>query len=197
MIYHSLYDVPVYPECGSRQFKLRMYVRYLSGNPLKIDASSYGGGATTFTHAYAWTSERGFMYPVPNLIGLTQVQAQDLITSSEYQVATITYATSTAPAGTVIEHSPAPGIIELPKSGVSFTLSTGGTAVPAVVGEAQSLEITRIKSLGLAPYVTWSKVCIEPGAVFNQSPPPGTVVALGTSVYISVDSGTYQTCFLK
>jgi hypothetical protein len=197
MIYHSLNDVPVYPECGSRQFKLRMYVRYLSGNPLKIDGSSYGGGATAFTHAYAWTSQRGFMYPVPNLNGLTQTQAQDLIMSSEYSVATITYATSIAPVGTVIGQTPEQGTIGLPRSGVSFTLSTGGASVPPLVGESESVAITRIKSLGLVPYATSSKACIEPGAVFKQSPPAGAVVALGSAVYISIDSGTYQTCLIK
>jgi hypothetical protein len=32
MIYHSLGAVPVYPECGSRLFKLRISVKYVSGN---------------------------------------------------------------------------------------------------------------------------------------------------------------------
>ena len=197
MIYHSLNDVPVYPECGSRQFKLRMYVKYLSGNPVKIDGSHYGGGGTAFTHAYAWTSERGFMNPVPNLFGLTQTQAQDQIMNSEYNVATITCATSLEPVGTVTGQIPAAGIIELPRSGVGFTLSAGGASVAALVGESESIAITRIKSLGLVPYVTSSKACIEPGAVFKQSPSFGTVVALGSAVYISLDSGTYQTCLIK
>lgn len=199
-IYHLLQDVPVYSECGSRTFQLRLYVKYLAGNPVKIDGSSTGGGQTTFTHADAYisaTSPTGSSYEVPNLIGLTQAQAVDLITGSDYNAETPTYATSTAPAGTVIGQTPAAGIIQFPYSGVGFTVSTGGVSVPSVVGQNGVVARNTILSSGLNPSVSYIKDCVSPGDVLNQSPPPGTVVPVGATLWITVDSGTYKTCIVK
>jgi hypothetical protein len=199
-IYHLLQDVPVYPECGSRTFQLRLYVKYLSGNPVKIDGSVTGGGNSTFTHAYAYTSATsptGSSYEVPNLIGLTQAQAVDLITGSDYNVATIDYATSTAPAGIVISETPVPGIMQFPHSGVGFTVSTGGVSVPNLADQNGVVARNTILSLGLTPSVSYIKDCVSPGDVLNQSPPAGTVVQIGATLSITVDSGTYKTCVVK
>jgi PASTA domain len=197
MIYHSLADVPVYPCNGSRLFKLRIFVKYLSGNPVKIDGSSYGAGKSTFTHAYAFKSSSGTAFPIPYLIGLTENEANDAIAASGYAVLPVSSSLSTAPAGTVISQNPPAGIINYPGTGVAFTVSTGGATVPNLLGHPESSAIGTITALGLVPSVSFTKACINPGDVLTQSPLSGTVVPPGSTVSITVDSGTRQTCILK
>jgi hypothetical protein len=194
MIYHSLSAVPVYPECGSRLFNLRMSVKYVSGSPVKIDGSSYGAGATTFTHAFAINSFYGTAPPVPNLIGLTEGVARNNITASGYAISNVSYGVSTASAGSVISQNPAAGIIELPGSGVNFAVSIGGVIVPNVLSLSQSHATSAITGLGLVPSVSFSKRCIDPNEVLLQNPPSGTLVAPRSTVHITVDSGTRQSC---
>jgi hypothetical protein len=197
MIYHTLLDVPVYPECGSHLFKLRMPVKWVSGNPVKVDGSSNGGGASAFTHAFAINSIYGTAPPVPNLEGLTESQARNSIAASGYIVSNVTYGLSTAPAGTVISQYPSAGIIELPGMALEFRVSSGGAVVPNLISDSEGSAIAAIKALALVPSVWFSKVCIEPKMVLTQSPPAGTLVVVGSTVRISVDSGTRQTCIFK
>jgi hypothetical protein len=187
MIYHSLSAVPVYPECGSRQFKLRISVSYVSGNPVKIDGYLW-------THAYAFKSYSGSPRPVPNLAGLTEGVASSYVTATGYAVSSISSILNAAPAGTVLSQSPAAGAIELPGSPVSFTVSTGGVDVPNLLSRAQSSATSAITALGLVPSVSFSKECINLGEVMTQSPLAGTLVSPGSAVHITVDSGTRQSC---
>ena len=197
MLYHSLVDVPIYPCNGSRSFKLRIFLKYLSGNPVKIDGSGSGPGASTFTHAYAINSSYGTAVPVPYLIGLTENQARGSIKAAGYAVSPVSYSVSTEPAGSVIFQYPVNGVINYPGTAVEFTVSTGGAAVPNLLSLPESSAISEINALGLVPSVSPSKACIEPGAVLTQNPRSGVVVSLGSTVYITVDSGTRQTCIFK
>lgn len=166
----------------------------------KIDGSTYGADQTTFTHAYAINSAHsasGTALPVPYLIGETEAAARNSIAASGYTVSTVTYALNTAPAGTVISQYPSAGIIGFPGAAVAFTVSTGSRTVPNVLSHSQSSATAAITALGLVPTVSFSKACIEPSEVLTQSPLPGALVAPGSTVYITVDSGTRQTCVFK
>jgi hypothetical protein len=199
MIYHSLSGVPVYPECGSRQFKLRISVKYVSGDPVKIDGS-------LFTHAYAFKSFSGVAPPVPNLIDQKEADARNSVTASGYAVSTVSYSLNPAPAGTVISQDPSTvqvcpnvsclnvGIIELPGSPVNFTVSTGEVYVPNVLSYSQKNAVAALSAVGLVPSVSSQKLCIDPGDVFIQSPAAGTPVYVGSTVYITVDGGTVKGC---
>ena len=190
MIYHSLSTVPVYPCGGSRDFKLRIYVKYLSGSPVKIDGP-------LDTHAFAINSVHGTAPPVPNLIGLTDGVARNYLATTGYAVSNVSYALSAAPAGSVISQYPSAGIIELPGSGVNLTVSTGSVIVPNLNGYPQKSATGAISALGLVSSVSSQKACINPGEVVMQSPLSGTRVAPGSTVYITVDSGTLKTSVLK
>lgn len=205
MIYHSLSAVPVYPQCGSRLFKLRISVKYVSGDPVKEDG-------WLWTHAYAftsYTSDTGTAPPVPSLIGLTEGVARNYLTATGYSASTVSYSLSTAPAGSVVNQFPSTvqvcpstscqpvGIIELPGSGVNLTVSSGGVIVPNLLSLPQSNATGKIKALGLVPSVSARHTCNDPGDVISQSPPSGTLVAPGSPVDITVDSGTHQTCIVK
>jgi beta-lactam-binding protein with PASTA domain len=190
MIYHSLLTVPIHPNCGSRLFKVRISVEYVSGSPVKIDGP-------TFTHAFAINSIYGTAPPVPNLIGLSEGVARNDVTTSGYAVSNVSHSLSASPAGSVISQYPSAGIIDLPGTAVNFTVSIGGVTVPELLSLSQSSATRAITALGLVPSVSFSKACIEPGAVLTQSPLPGTLVASSSTVYITVDSGARQTCIIK
>jgi hypothetical protein len=193
MIYHRLSTVPVQPSCGTPQFAVRLLVAWVSGGTAKID----GPGAT---HAIAFTSYRGTALPVPPVVGLDETTATNTLAASGYAAGVLSYLPSAAAAGTVISQDPAGGAIELPGSVVNLGVSAAGTAgvtVPNVLAQSEKTAIGDISSLGLAPSLSFKKACINPGEVLTQSPLPGTVVTLPTTVYITVDSGTYRTCVIK
>lgn len=190
-MYFSLIDVPVYPECGSRQFMLRVLMKYVSGNPIKIDGTRPG---ESYTHAWAINSVYGTALAVPNLIGDAEIAAESAIRGAGYVVSNIFSTLSTAPAGTVISQNPSAGLIELPGSPVEFTVSTGGVIVPNVLSLPQSDATSAISARGLVPTVSSSKKCINLGDVLTQNPSAGVLVAPGSTVHITVDSGTPRTC---
>jgi serine/threonine-protein kinase len=190
-MYFSLTGVPVYPECGSRQFMLRVLMKYVSGNPVKIDGTRPG---ESYTNALAINSFYGTALPVPNLISDAEMAAESAIRSAGYVVGTISSTLSASPAGTVISQNPSAGIIELPGSPVDFTVSTGGVIVPKVISLPQSDATSAISARGLVPSVSSSKKCINPGDVLTQNPSAGVLVAPGSTVHITVDSGTPRTC---
>jgi hypothetical protein len=192
-IYHTLLDVPVYPGCGSRNFKLRILAKYVSGNPVHLNESP------SFANTYAdiITSYTGRALPMPNLIGLTEGVADISLKNSGYGVGIVSSVLNAAPAGTVLSQYPAAGIIELPGSGVNFTVSTGGVNMPNLLSLSQSSATSEITRLGLVPKVGFQMDCVNPGDVLVQSPQAGTTVTLGSTVTLTVDSGTYKTCKIK
>jgi hypothetical protein len=78
----------------------------------------------------------------------------------------------------------------------SFTW-TVDVAVPNLLWDSRSEAVSLITALGLIPSVSSQKACIDPGAVLAQHPGAGAAVALGSTVYITVDSGTRSTCIFK
>lgn len=197
VLYYSVRNAPYYPGCGSDLYKIRVYLKYLSGNPLKIEGSSLLPEQTIFTHAYVYTSAKGEAVPVPDVLTLSQGAATASITDSGYTVSTVTDALNTAPSGSVIAQYPAPGTIAYPGTGVAITVSTGGAVVPDLISLPEGTAVSEINSLGLVPSVSFTKACINPGEVLTQSPLPTTTVPLPTTVYITIDSGTNKTCVIK
>lgn len=78
----------------------------------------------------------------------------------------------------------------------SFTWTVDVT-VPNLLSDSRSDAISLIAALGLIPNASSQKACIDPGAVLAQNPGAGAAVALGSTVYITTDSGTRSTCLLK
>ena len=208
MIHYELLTVPVYPRCVAENlapstptseaapsagvrpqylFKLRIYVKYVSGSPVKVDGYE-------FTHAFAFTSAYGTAPPVPNVVGLAEGVASNTLTASGYAISIVSNAFSTVPKGTVISQDPSAGMIELPGSGVNLTLSTGSVTVPNVVSLPKDKATGDISALGLVPSVSFSKACTNPEMVIQQAPPAGSSVAPSSTVSITVDSGTRSTC---
>jgi beta-lactam-binding protein with PASTA domain len=165
----------------------------VTGIPVKIDG-------WTLTHAYAFksfSSPRGSAPAIPNLAGLAEGVAGTNLTATGYAVGTVSSVLNAAQAGTVLSQSPAAGIIELPGSPVNFTMSTGGAYVPNLLSMPQSSATSAITQLGLVPSISSTRACTNPGDVLTQGPAAGTFVAPGSTVHITIDSGTYKNCVLK
>jgi serine/threonine-protein kinase len=71
-----------------------------------------------------------------------------------------------------------------------------GVTVPDLRGESMADARRDIAALGLVANVGTRKACLDPGAVIEQNPAGGTVVPPGTTVRVTVDSGTASTCRL-
>jgi hypothetical protein len=191
---HQLQDIPVYPDCTSHSFRLQVVVNYVSGDPIKIDATNSNGGGT-LAHAFVVEEMKGVAPPIPNVVGSNQTNAAQTITAAGYVVASNGLTTlSTAPAGTVLAQNPAAGIIQLPNTAVQLTVSTGGAVVPNLLSRSQNSATAAISALGLIPKVMFYKYCVNPGDVMVQSPLANTLVAPNTTVDLTIDSGTQKSC---
>jgi hypothetical protein len=71
---------------------------------------------------------------------------------------------------------------------------TVDVVVPNVLSIPQSDAANQIRGAGLVESASTQHACVSPGEVLNQNPNGGTVVAPGTTVHITVDSGTLRTC---
>ncbi|GJL57657.1 MAG: hypothetical protein NPIRA03_05140 [Nitrospirales bacterium] len=128
---------------------------------------------------------------VPDVVGFTQGNAQTAITNAGLTVGTVTSANSaTVPIGTVISQNPAAGGNVEPGSAVAFVVSLG-TAVPDVVGMAQSAAQTAITNAGLTigAITTASHPSVPAGNVISQDPGAGNNVAPGSAVAFVVSLG--------
>jgi hypothetical protein len=183
MIYHKLATVPVHPSCGTPQFVVKLLVDWVSGSTAKID----GPGAT---HAIAFTSYHGTAPTVPAVVGLNESVASNTLAASGYAPGVLSYQPSTAAQGTVISQDPAGGVIELPGSVVNLALAAAGVAVPKVLALPEKTAISALEAVGFAYQVVSQQGCTDPGLVRAQNPSFSSVVPPGTTVTLTVNSGT-------
>ena len=133
---------------------------------------------------------------VPNVVGMTQSDAQTAITGAGLTIGTTTQAYSaTVPPGDVISQNPASGSSVATGSAVNLTVSMGPVplvTVPNVVGMTQSDAQTAITGAGLTiGYTTQAySATVPPGDVISQNPASGSSVATGSAVNLTVSYGT-------
>lgn len=130
---------------------------------------------------------------VPPLVGQTlnaakqQLSAVGLDFSSSEE-------SSSRPAGEVLTQSPDAGSSVDPGSSVTLTVSSGPeetkVPVPSMVGLSQSDAQSQLAAAGLVPSIQTESTSIQPqdGRVIAQSPDPGTQVADGSTVVLTVGS---------
>jgi membrane peptidoglycan carboxypeptidase len=134
---------------------------------------------------------------VPNVVGLTQRDAEDTLTKASF-VPIATTVDSPLPAGTVVSQSPSGGSSAALGSLVSIGVSNGkgpkpspkpkAVPVPDVVGETRSQASKDLKSQGFVVSITYQRVT-DPkrdGIVLDQSPTGGTKAPPGSTVSIVV-----------
>ena len=129
---------------------------------------------------------------VPNVVGLTQADANTAITEAGLVVGTITDAYSnTVAEGNVISQVPAGGTAATGGSDVNLVISLGRPVVPNVVGQTQEDAIDAITAVDLTVgTVTFEQSdTVAAGLVISQSPVGGTTVNIGTAVDMVISLG--------
>lgn len=135
------------------------------------------------------------LYPVPDVSGLNQEQAEQEITDAGFVPTVVQQSDDTVPAGQVISTSP--GANEEAKKGSTVTiyLSTGSrnlstlTSVPRVVGMTRSQAEQELANFDLTASFTEVDSTQPAGRVISQNYDEGTRVAEGTTVTLEVSSG--------
>jgi eukaryotic-like serine/threonine-protein kinase len=137
--------------------------------------------------------------PVPDLTGLTQTDAQNVLTAAGLTLGVVSPLTSTTvPAGSVISQVPPAGQKVDKGSSVAIVVSSGSpspspspsasaVAVPNVYGMDSSAEATQITNAGLK--VTFKQKAgtgQPPGTVVKVQPDAGTTVPAGSTVVLVI-----------
>ena len=168
---------------------LHIVVSWVEGNAVKIDAGSFIGFRSA-TNANVIVRSTLPTATVPNLIGADQGSVASHLAGSGLTMGTVTRVVNPAGAGTVIaENSPA-GTIEPTGSPVDLTISLGAVTVPDLEGDTAGQAISELAAVGLVTRIEHTAQCIDPGQVIDQRPSAGTSVAPGSTVTITIDSGT-------
>ena len=194
-IHHLLVNyqipAPVFTTCGgSRTFKVRLMLDWVSGNPLKIDTG-------TATRANVIVRQTRPTTKVPVTVGTDQATAAARIRGAGLTIGLINGVVDPRPVGTVIAENAPAGTVEPTGSAVNLTVSLGSVTVPDVEGETQNAAVQALSAAGLTPAVALQQACINPGHVISQQPAAGTHVAVGATARITVDTANPRTCNTK
>ncbi|WP_276941963.1 Stk1 family PASTA domain-containing Ser/Thr kinase [Ferrimicrobium acidiphilum] len=135
---------------------------------------------------------------VPNVAGDSLATASNKLGSDGLQVGSVSYQTSNSvPSGDVISTSPSSGSQVAPNSSVNLTVSSGSsTAVPNVAGDTVAKATTTLQNAGFTvasqnQYQTSNSV--PSGDVISTTPASGTQEPAGTSITLTVSSGSSPT----
>jgi beta-lactam-binding protein with PASTA domain/tRNA A-37 threonylcarbamoyl transferase component Bud32 len=137
-----------------------------------------GSGATT--------------YPVPDVRGLTALQAGQKITANHLRPHFLSRSSPSVPKGQVISTRPAAGTVVAADSTVAVFVSAGQhqRAVPDVLGEDVAAARATIAGAGLNLVVKSDTTSTAPAdTVVRQSPAAGTPVNPGSDVTIYISAG--------
>jgi beta-lactam-binding protein with PASTA domain len=129
---------------------------------------------------------------VPDVTGQARGAASAALTTAGLAVGPVTEQYSLAvPAGNVISQSIPAGTPVMPGAEVGLVVSTGGIAVPNVVGQAQSAASAALTGAGLVVGTVTQEysATVPVGAVLSQMPTAGTLVLPGTPVDLAVSRG--------
>jgi len=131
---------------------------------------------------------------VPDVVGLTQQQAQQTLGSRGFDVKITEQGSTTATAGTVLSQTPAGGKRVDPGSSVAIVVARAipTVDVPDLSGQTQSEASDTLTAAGLVPRVSSRTVSDRAldGVVVDQRPTAGRQVRQGAPVRIFVGSYT-------
>ncbi len=131
---------------------------------------------------------------VPNVLGMTQADAEAAIVAAGFSVGVVGQGSSaTVPAGIVMSQNPVADVMMPPGTAVDFTVSKGpqSVAIPNVAGRTQSDAQATLTGAGFSVgNVTqvWSAT-VPKGTVVSQDPAAGVVMIPGTAVNLFVSKG--------
>jgi eukaryotic-like serine/threonine-protein kinase len=129
---------------------------------------------------------------VPDVTGADQVEATQTLNNAGLRVQKASRASSSVPAGSVIDSNPGAGASVARGSTVTINVSTGPeqVQVPNVIGQTQSAATQALTNAGLdVRVVQVPSTAPNNGKVITQSPTSGSTVDRGTTVTIDVGTG--------
>ena len=128
---------------------------------------------------------------VPNLLTLTEDQAQSALEEVGLELGRVRRQESESEEGTVIGQNPASGEQLTEGEAVNITLSSGisTVTVPGVVGLSQDEAVSAIEGAGLTASVRSEPSDEDEGIVIAQDPSEGTELDAGDTVDILVSEG--------
>ena len=155
------------------------------------------GSQVALQVAQASEPEQPTTVKVPNVVGMTQANAQSALVNAGLAPSFVNQANS-APKGQAFEQQPAAGGSVAPESVVIVAISTGPApveppstvSVPAVIGKTQADAEKALTDAKLTSQVVQSySATVAKGTVGQQWPPAGNKVAPGTPVALVVSMG--------
>jgi hypothetical protein len=195
-VHHLLVDytpptVMISATCGgSRRFLLHVVVSWAGGDPVKIDAGSTYWFRSA-TNANVIVRRVVPTTTVPPVIGVDQGEVAGHLAGSGLTVGTVTRVASPFRAGIVIDQNSPAGTVEPAGSPVNLTISLGpAVTVPDLEGDTAAQATRELTAVGLLTRIEQTAKCTAPGQVIGQTPSAGTSVATGSTVTITIDSGT-------
>ena len=123
---------------------------------------------------------------VPELTGLTFDEARALLEPKNVSVVRVFRLQTDAPAGEVVEQSPAPGTRISPDTVVVLTVAPERVTVPNVEGLQRSEAISILRQAGLGARSRSVRSSEREGTVVGQSPKPDEEVAPRAIVVLTV-----------
>ena len=153
---------------------------------------------------------------VPNVIGLSQDDANSVITAAGFKVTTVKAASASIPPGDVVAQSPAAGVVTAAGSTVTITVSTGPAPastpppatpppadptnppppteppaattvkVPDVVGKSVKDAVSALKAAKLKVSFAYASSETDVLKVIKQDPESGAEVEPGSTVVITI-----------
>ena len=129
---------------------------------------------------------------VPQLVNMTQAQAEQKITEAGLQVGTVSQeASEDVPKGRVIAQDPDAMSTLPPGSNVDLTVSTGkpDVVVPYVIGKDKDTARQELTDAGLRVKLVRKKSDAAAGTVIGTNPNPAVSVSTGSLVTVSYSAG--------
>ncbi len=141
-----------------------------------------------------FVSEGRAQTEVPDLIGLTQEEAEEEIEAARLRLGELTTESSDEEEGTVISQSPEPGSEVDRRSRVNLVISGGPepVTVPSVIGQSEDTAVDEIEAAGLEAEVITAPSEEDEGTVIAQDPEAGAEASPGDVVTITVSEGTEE-----
>lgn len=137
------------------------------------------------------TARQSLLVEVPDLRGLTALQATDQVKKADLVVGKLDYdAEATGAAGAVVAQNPSPGIRIAKKSIVVLTVAgPQPISVPKLLGLDRSGAQAAAAAVGLNIIAVDANSAAKAGSIISQQPAPGSSIAPGSSVNVWVAKG--------
>jgi serine/threonine-protein kinase len=123
---------------------------------------------------------------VPDLVGLNETVATNLVLAAGLTVGTVAQKTSDKAPGTVVGQEPKAGAEASPGATVDMTVAVGQPLVPDVVGKPLQKAQNTLTDAGYVVVIQPADVAGEPGTVVTQDPAGGTALEPGQEVTLIV-----------